>query len=49
MFEIDVDIIFEIVDDDSQLLLFYEIDSDDKDEFGINKYYLVNEIKSGFK
>ena len=41
----------ETVDDDSYSSSFHETDSDsnDKDEFGINKYYLANEIKSGFK
>lgn len=49
MSEIDVDITPETVDDDSQSSSFHETDSDDKDEFGINKHYLANEIKSGFK
>ena len=51
MSEIDVDNTPETVDDDSYSSSFHETDSDsdDKDEFGINKYYLANEIKSGFK
>ena len=51
MSEIDVDITPETVDDDSYSSSFHETDSDsdDKDEFGINKYYLANEIKIGFK
>ena len=51
MSEIDVDITPETVDDNSFSSSFHETDSDsdDKDEFGINKRYLTNEIKSEFK
>ncbi|KAL9959165.1 hypothetical protein ACROYT_G036259 [Oculina patagonica] len=51
MSEIDVDITPESVDDDSYSSSLHESDSDsdDKDEFGINKHYLANEIKNGFK
>ncbi|KAK2556178.1 hypothetical protein P5673_021775 [Acropora cervicornis] len=51
MSEIDVDITPETVDDDSYSSSFHETDSDsdDKDEFGFNKDYLANKIKSGFK
>lgn len=51
MSEIDVDITPETVDDDSYSSSFHETDSDsdDNDEFGIDKYYLVNDNKSGFK
>lgn len=51
MSEIDVDITHETVDDDSYSSSFHETDSDSdgKDELGINKHYLANEIKSGFK
>lgn len=51
MSEIDADITPETVDDDSYSSSFHETDSysDDKDEFRINKDYLANEIKSGFK
>lgn len=48
MSEIHVDITPETFDD-SYSSSFHEKDSDDKDEFGINKHYLANEIKGGFK
>lgn len=46
----DVDLRPETVDDDSYSSSFVDTDSDDddKDEFGINKHYLANEIRSGF-
>ena len=51
MFRHHTDPVPEIVDDDSYSSSFAETDSDldDKDKCGINKHYLANEIKHGFK